>query len=61
MQALIYLASAQLLLGASKQTLLGAALGAAAGLAWQCNLFGVQRLRVRVCLELEQPIAADRR
>ena len=47
MQAIIYVASAQLLLGASRQTLLGAALGTGLGLAWSCNLFGLQQLRVR--------------
>lgn len=55
LQAIIYLASAQLLLGASKQTLLGAAVGAAVGLAFRCNLFGLQRVRVSLSL----PATAD--
>ena len=49
LQAIIYLSSAQLLLGASKQTMLGAAVGAFVGLAFRCNLFGLQSVKVAHC------------
>lgn len=46
-QAFVYVAGVQLLLAMPRQALLGAAVGAAVGVAQRCNLLGLRELRVR--------------
>jgi hypothetical protein len=48
-QAFVYVAGVQLLLAMPRQALLGAAVGAAVGVAQRCNLLGLRELRVRAC------------
>ena len=47
LQAFVYMAGVQLLFASSRQSLLGALCGLAAGVAYRTNLFGLQKLQVK--------------